>query len=143
MIIPDINLLIYAHNDQDSRHIIAKTWWESRLNGDKPVGLPWVVTSGFIRLMTHPRVLNRPMTAAQATDTVRAWLQQPVVRIVTPGEDFTDIFLNYLNTIGTAGNLTTDAQIASIVVENQATLFSNDSDFERFPGLRWKNPLKT
>lgn len=61
MILPDINLLVYAHNDQAPHHAKAKAWWESLLNGKAPVGLPWVSISGFIRVMTHPRVLREPM----------------------------------------------------------------------------------
>lgn len=141
MIIPDINLLVYAHNDQSPPHAKAKAWWEKLMNGREPVGLPWISVGGFIRLMTNPRVLERPMKVEQAVGHVRAWLGQEPVRILHPGERFSDLFLNSLLTLGTAGNLTTDAQFAALAVEYQAELHSTDTDFHRFPGLRWRNPL--
>lgn len=141
MIIPDVNLLIYAHNDQAVLHQPAKEWWEGLLNGKRPVGLPWVTISGFIRLMTHPRVLVRPQDVGQTVDQVRGWLAQEPVRILCPGTRFEELFLSYLTALGTAGNLTTDAQLAALAVEHQAELHSADVDFYRFTGLRWRNPL--
>ncbi|MEI6176235.1 MAG: type II toxin-antitoxin system VapC family toxin [Verrucomicrobiota bacterium] len=141
MIVPDINLLIYAHNDQAPESAKARAWWEAALNGNTPVGIPWISISGFIRLMTHPRVLAQPMDIAQATSHVRSWLVQPPVRILNPGSKFESLFLDYLSVLGSGGNLTTDAQLAALAVEHQAELHSCDSDFSRFPGLRWRNPL--
>ena len=141
MIIPDINLLIYAHNDQALEHERARAWWEAALNGTVAVGLPWISISGFIRLMTHPRVLAQPLDVHQAIFHVRSWLAQPPVRILHPGSRFEGLFLDYLVHLGAGGNLTTDAQLAALAVEHQAELHSSDFDFSRFPGLRWTNPL--
>ncbi len=142
MIIPDVNLLVYAFNRSDPQHKAAKTWWEETLNGDTPVGLPWIVSAGFIRVMTHPRVLLEPMAAGDAARHVRAWLLQPCVVVTEPGRKFEGLFLGYLERLGAAGNLTTDAQLAALTVENQAELHSADADFSRFEGLRWRNPLR-
>jgi uncharacterized protein len=142
MIIPDLNLLIYAYNDQAPQHQLAREWWEELLNGQTPVGLPWITISGFIRLMTHPRILVAPLDVPSTLNHVRAWLAQPPVRIVQPGSRFEQLFLDYLARLGTAGNLTTDAQLAALAVEHQAELHSTDNDFARFVGLRWLNPLK-
>lgn len=114
---------------------------EGLLNGRVPVGLPWIAVSGFIRLMTNRRVLERPLDVARAVECAREWLARESVRILQPGERFGDVFLDYLTTLGTAGNLTTDAQLAALAVEHQTELHSNDADFHRFPGLRWRNPL--
>ena len=142
MIIPDINLLVYAYNTEDPSHAQAKRWWEELLNGTDPVGLPWVTITGFLRLVTHPRVLLDPMSVGQATEQVRAWLECPSVLTVEPGKKFSAIFLGLLDEAGTAGNLTTDAYLAALAIEHQAELHSNDSDFSRFKGLRWRNPMK-
>lgn len=142
MIIPDINLLIYAYNDQDPHHQVAKTWWESCLNGSAPIGIPWIVSAGFIRIITHPRVLREPVESSIAIEIVKSWLEQPGVRILNPGPDHAEHLFRFLTENGTAGNLTTDAQIAAITFEHQATLYSNDTDFSRFSGLHSKNPLK-
>jgi len=141
MIIPDINLLVYAHNECAPLHLKARAWWETCLNGSTPIGLPWISASGFIRLMTHPRVLAHPMPVTVAVTHVREWLQQPPVRIVQPENRFADLFLDSLLTLGTGGNMTTDAQLAALAIEHQAELHSADTDFSRVPGLRWRNPL--
>jgi toxin-antitoxin system PIN domain toxin len=142
MIIPDINLLVYAYNMEDPSHAQAMRWWEELLNGTDPVGLPWVTIAGFLRLVTHPRVLVDPMSVVQATEQVRAWMECPSVLTVEPGKKFSAIFLGLLEEAGTAGNLTTDAYLAALAIEHQAELHSNDSDFSRFKGLRWRNPMK-
>lgn len=113
------------------------------LNGQVPVGLTWVVISGFIRLMTNPRVMEKPMSAKQATSCVREWLDAAPVRILHPGDRFAELFFGYLESVGVAGNLTSDAQLAAITVEHQAELHSADTDFHRFSGLRWRNPLRS
>lgn len=143
MIIPDINLLIYAYNDRASQHAAAKAWWEDLLNGKTPVGLTWLAISGFIRLMTHPRVLADPMSVVEVTTIVRSWLVQAPVRILQPGSKFQEIFLRQIEQVGTAGNLTTDAHFAALAIEYQAELHSNDADFNRFTGLRWVDPLRS
>ena len=143
MIIPDTTLLLYAHNDQAPQHTEAREWWEGLLNGKTPVGLPWIAIGGFIRLMTHPRILATPLDVPSTLGHVRAWLAQPPVRIVQPGSRFEQLFFDYLASLGTAGNLTTDAQFAALAVEYQAELHSTDTDFARFAGLRWRNPLKS
>jgi uncharacterized protein len=143
MIIPDVNLLIHAYNDQAPPHLPAREWWEQLLNGQTPVGLPWITISGFIRLMTHPRILVTPLDVPSTLGHVRSWLAQPPVRVLHPGSRFEQLFLDYLARLGTAGNLTTDAQLAALAVEHQAELHSTDSDFARFDGLRWLNPLES
>jgi len=107
-----------------------------------PRGLPWITIAGFIRLMTHPRILATPLDVPTTVGHVRSWLAQPPVRIVQPGSRFEPLLFDYLARLGTAGNLTTDAQLAALAVEHQAELHSTDSDFARFDGLRWRNPLK-
>lgn len=141
MILPDVNLLVYAYNRTDPQHASAKRWWESCLNDHEPVALPWVVTSGFLRLMTHPRVLREPLGVADAVDHVQSWLAQPCVIVPEPGRKFSNLFMGFLLSLGTGGNLTTDAYLAAMAIEHQAELLSCDADFLRFNGLRWRNPL--
>ena len=129
-------------NRRDPHHEPAKAWWEKTLSGSTPVGLPWVTSAGFIRIMTNRRIFTEPLAPDRAVDLVRSWLDQPSVIILQPGPKFAGLFLGYLEKLGTAGNLTTDAQLAALAVENQAELHSNDTDFSRFEGLRWRNPLK-
>lgn len=141
MILPDINLLVHAYNREAARHAAARAWWERCLNGVEPVGLAWSVMIGFIRLTTNRQVLTNPWSAVDACATVRAWLERPVVAVVHPGERHAEILFGLLTLVGTAGNLTTDAHVAAIAIEHQAELHSTDTDFGRFSGLRWVNPL--
>ncbi len=143
MIIPDLNLLVYAHNAADERHAAARAWWEDCLNGAEPVGLAWATMLGFVRLTTHRQVLVQPLPVATATGVVEEWLDQPIVRVLVPGRDHARHCFGYLKKLGVAGNLTTDAHLAALAVEYQAELHSTDTDFARFPGLRWRNPLLT
>jgi toxin-antitoxin system PIN domain toxin len=141
VILPDINLLIYAHNALAPYHQEARRWWTECLNSNQPVALPWIVSAGFIRLTTHSRVLQSPLTASEAIEIASGWLERPNVLVIEPGKSFQSLFSGYLSALGTGGNLTTDAYLAALAVEHQAELQSNDSDFHRFSGLRWSNPL--
>ena len=141
MIVPDINLLLYATIDGFPAHRTARAWWESCLNGEEPVGLPLPVIFGFVRIATHPRVLEAPLRVAQATGMVRSWLEEPHVHVVHPGQRHLELAFGLLEALGSAGNLTTDAQIAALAIEHQAELHSTDRDFARFGGLRWRDPL--
>ncbi len=141
MIVPDLNLLIYAYNEEAPLHAAAKTWWESLLNADELVGLPWLVNVGFIRLMTHRAALKIPMSLKDCCDVVEEWLGLPVVQPLEPGPRYFSIFRKMLENAGCGGNLTTDAHLAALSIEHSCTLHSNDSDFARFKGLRCVNPL--
>ena len=142
MIVPDVNILIYAYDTSSANHEIAKAWWRDTLRLSRPVGIPWATSIGFIRLVTNRSVFQRPMTVREAVIIVRSWLRQPRVRILIPGEGHGDILFGLLEELGTAGNLTSDAHLAALAMEYQAEVASTDSDFARFPGLRWFNPLK-
>ncbi len=141
MIVPDINLLVHAYNTESSAHAAARVWWEELLNSTRPVGLAWAGILGFIRLSTHRQILSNPMSVSTACGHVRGWLAQPYVSILDPGPRHAEILFGLLESIGTGGNLTTDAHLAALAVEHQAELHSTDADFARFSGLRWKNPL--
>jgi toxin-antitoxin system PIN domain toxin len=140
MIIPDLNLLLYAYNAGATDHAKAKAWWEKLLRSAAPVGLPWAIVLGFVRLSTTRGVLAVPVTPADALQRVESWLQQPSISILNPGPRHLDLLRTTL-AVTAGGALTTDAHLAALAVEYQAELHSNDTDFERFPGLRWHNPL--
>lgn len=141
VIVPDVNLLVYAY-DADSRfHATARVWWQECLSGGEPVGLPAVVVFGFVRIVTSARVFTRPMTMAEAGGHVREWLARPGVEMLEPQADHLERVLSILETMGTGGNLVTDAQIAALALAAKACLHTADADFLRVAGLRWLNPL--
>jgi toxin-antitoxin system PIN domain toxin len=142
MIIPDANLLIYAHDERSVFHIKARAWWKATLEGDTPVGIPWVVVLAFTRIMTHPQICENPLTGKQAGELILQWLSQPQVRLLQVSEAAIGRFFDLLEQAGSGGNLSTDALIALHAMEQSATVYSNDLDFDRFPGIRWINPLK-
>lgn len=141
MIVPDVNVLVHAYDLNFVRHSEVRRWWEHTLAGPRAVGLPWVSLLGFIRISTHPRILDNPMASGHAIALVRTWLAQPHVQILTPGEQHADILFGLLEDLGIAGDLTTDAHLAALAIEYGAELASTDTDFARFPRLRWFNPL--
>jgi toxin-antitoxin system PIN domain toxin len=141
VIIPDINLLIHAYNADSPVHEAARAWWEETLSTPTPVGLPWTVALGYVRISTHPRILQNPLNVSDALAHVEAWLAQPQVSILHPGPRHASILFDLLRALGTAGNLTTDAHLAALTIEHQSDLRSTDADFARFSGLRWENPL--
>lgn len=141
MLIVDINLLLYASITTFPQHSVARAWFEGVLNGSEQLLLPAVSLFGFVRIATNPRIFESPLRVEDALDSVELWLSQPHVHFLTPGAHYTEIAFRILRQLGAAQNLTTDAQLAAHAIENQATLCSNDSDFARFEGLRWTNPL--
>ena len=141
MIVPDLNLLLYAYDREAPHHDSARRWWEALVNGSERVGVPWVVSTGFVRLLTHPRVLLRPTTPERAIDYVREWFRFPHVTPINPGPDHLVHLRSNLSAAAVGADLVTDAHIAALAMEYQAEVHSNDTDFGRFPGLRWRNPL--
>jgi toxin-antitoxin system PIN domain toxin len=141
VIVPDLNLLVYAVNTAAPQHARARSWWEAVLAADEAVGVAWTVSLGFLRLTTNRRILPRPLSAEEAISLLDEWLSQPPVRPLEPTERHWGILRGLLHPLGAAGNLTADAHLAALAVEHGATLCSSDNDFSRFPSLRLQNPL--
>ena len=142
MILPDLNLLVHAHNTQFPQHQQARAWWEERLRGPEGVALAWAVLLGFLRLMTNRHVLENPFAPAEALAIIEEWLELPHFNIVEPGASHLELLKRMVLTAGTAGNLTTDAHLAALAIERGLILHTTDADFSRFAGLKWVNPLK-
>ena len=141
MIVPDVNLLVYAYNESMPDHARARAWWEDLLSSEAPVGIPWVVVLGFVRLVTHPRIFDEPLPPDDALDCVESWLEIPSTAILLPGPRHLITLRALLGAAGIGASLTTDAHLAALAIDHQAELHSNDNDFARFAGLRWHNPL--
>lgn len=141
MILPDANILIYAHDERSSFHKKAKRWWTQVLGNADPIGIPWVVVLAFTRLMTHPQICENPLSVTEAREIVLYWIEFPQVRLLQLSENALPRFFDILEEAGSGGNLTTDALIALHAMEHSGTVYSNDRDFDRFPGIRRVNPL--
>jgi toxin-antitoxin system PIN domain toxin len=140
--LPDVNLLLYAADSISPRHGPARAWVGETLSGTETVALAWAVLLAFLRLSTNPAVFERPLRAEEALDLIDGWLERPCVTVVEPGERHSALLRELLSAAGTAGNLTSDAHLAALAIEHGAVLCSCDSDFSRFPGLRWADPLR-
>ena len=141
MILLDANLLIYAVNEDAPLNRKAKSWLESVLSGPETVGFSWNVLLAFLRLTTRPGLFRHPLPVETAFDLVASWLDQTSATIVHPGPRHLQVLRGLLLTLGSGGNLTSDAHLAALAIECEAELCSSDTDFARFPGLKWRNPL--
>jgi uncharacterized protein len=137
----DANLLLFARDATSPRHEVARTWIEDVLTGPTRVGLPWVSLVAFVRIATHPRVYERPLSVADAWGQVEEWLDAPASWIPAPTEAHQLVLGGLLGEHQTTGNLVSDAHLAALAIEHGVELCSADSDFARFEGLRWRNPL--
>ena len=141
MILVDVNLLVYAHVAGMSQHAAARSWLDERLSGRARVGLPWPSLLAFIRLVSNPRLFPQPESVADAWHQVEQWLGTAPVWIPLPTERHTEIIAQIFRETKGGTKMVSDAHLVALAIEHGLTLCSTDSDFARFPGLRWENPL--
>lgn len=141
MTLTDVNLLFYAYHTASPHHREAKHWLNEQLNTDLRFGMPWSTILGFMRLVSNPSVVDRPLSSLDAWRIVRLWLKQPMVWIPTPGAQHARIFDQLLSDNFKSPKLIHDAHLAALAIEHGLILCSADGDFARFEGLRWENPL--
>lgn len=137
----DLNILLYVVNEDSAHHAPIRTWWEQALNDGETVGLPWIVLLGFLRIATNRDIFPRPLSPEAATGKVAAWLSLNNTCLVQETERHWSTLRALLGEAGTAGNLVTDAHLAALAITHGAELVSCDTDFARFKGLRWYNPV--
>ncbi|MGD9968345.1 MAG: TA system VapC family ribonuclease toxin [Hyphomonadaceae bacterium] len=140
MILPDVNVLVHAHNSESRVHDRARDWWDACLAGTEGVGLAWAAVLGFVRLTTNRKIVARPLAVGEVMDRIGSWLALPHVHIAEPSPRHFERLRAELERLGAAGNLTTDAHLAALAMERGYVLYSTDADFARFKGLRWRNP---
>jgi uncharacterized protein len=140
--IVDANILLYAVDESSEFHERARTWLEDALNGPGRIGLPWPTLTAFLRISTHPRAARSPLTAHQAWDLISDWLEANPSWIPLPGPRHAEVFRRLTVGGSLQGNLVSDAHLAALALEHGVGVCSADSDFARFPGLDWVNPLR-
>lgn len=141
MILVDANLLLYAEDSLSEHHDAVRTWWDAQLSGSEAVALSWPVLNAFIRVGTNIRLHRRPLTLKEAIERVQSWLDQSCVHVIQPTDEHWTIFQQMLRNGKAVGNLVSDAHLAALAVEHNCVLQSTDTDFSRFRGLKWKNPI--
>lgn len=138
----DVNVLLYAFRDAAPDHTSYRSWLESAVTAEEPLGISDLVLSSFVRIATHPRVFDPPATVDEAFAFASAIRSARNAVTIDPGPRHWTLFEELCRTGDARGNLVTDAYLAALAVESGSELVTTDRDFARFPGLRWRHPLE-
>lgn len=141
MILPDVNVLVYAFRKDAQDHRRYREWLLGVVNGDSAYGVSPQVLSSFVRVSTHPAIFAQPSQLDEALAFCRALMEQPHGQLVQPGERQWSIFAELCRRTQASGNLVQDAWFAALAIENGCEWITTDRDYSRFPGLRWRPPF--
>jgi uncharacterized protein len=136
----DANVLLYAVNESAERHDTSRSWLDHALNGSETVGFSWVALLAFLRLATKVGLFPMPLPLDDALACVQEWVAQPPSTILQPTARHLAVLTGLLGETGSGGNLVNDAHLAALAIEHGGTVVTFDSDFDRFPGVRWLPP---
>ena len=142
MMLPDVNVLVYAFRGESPRHRDYRAWLESLMNGDAAYGIADLACSGFLRIVTHPRTFDPPAPVALALDFVNRLRDKSNCVVVSPGPRHWQIFSELCVSVNARGNIVPDAYFAALAIESGNEWVTTDRDYSRFPGLRWRHPLQ-
>lgn len=141
MILPDANILIYAHNEASENHAEAKRWLEEKLQSTEVVCFSWQTITAFLRILTNSKLFSNPLTLKQAFEIVEQWLSRPNAVVLEPTANFLQIFQKTAIDGQANGALLMDAHLAALAIEHGAVLATTDRDFSRFDGLKIEMPF--
>jgi toxin-antitoxin system PIN domain toxin len=141
MLLPDVNVLVYAHRGDAPDHARYAGWLDGVARGDAAFGLADLVLSGFLRVVTHPRVFDPPTPLADAMAFVEGLRARPNCVPIAPGPRHWDLFVSLCRRVGAKGNLVPDTYLAALAIESGSEWITTDRGFARFPGLRSRHPL--
>lgn len=141
MILLDVNVLVYAHREDSPDHDRYRRWLEDVVNGDQAYGLSDLVLSGFLRVVTHPRVFDPPSSTERALEFAEVVRGQPNCTSLSPGPRHWALFVSLCRSGGVRGNRVPDAYLAALAIETGSTWITTDRGFARYPGLSWRHPL--
>jgi toxin-antitoxin system PIN domain toxin len=142
VLLPDVNVLIYAHReDGHPEHPRFAAWLSSLAGGAEPFAVSVLALVGLVRIVTNPRIFRRPSTLDEAVAFASELLQQPTARLIGPGPLHWELVRDLCREASATGKLVADAQHAAVAIEHGCTLVTTDGDFARFRSLRWRHPL--
>lgn len=141
MILPDVNVLVHAHDVDGETYDDYRSWWESVVNSSAPFGMADLVLSGFIRITTHPKILGKPLSPTAALDAIARLRERPNYVPVHPGERHWSLFEHLCRRTSARGNHVPDAFLAALAIESGSEFVTADRGFARYPGLSWRHPL--
>jgi hypothetical protein len=142
MILPDVNILIYAHRADAPDHAAYRKWLEDEINSDQAFGLSELVLSAFLRIVTHPRIFDPPSEMAVAMAFANQIRQRPNCVLISPSPRHWSIFTRLCAEVDVKGNLVPDAYLAALAIDSGSEWITTDRDFSRFPGLNWHHPFQ-
>lgn len=141
MLLPDVNVLIYAYRTDAANHKEYRSWLDASLASDSQCGLSDLALSAVVRIVTHAKIWRAPTPVTDALQYVE-WLRaHPRCVPVAPGERHWEIFTRLCKHVDAKGNLVSDAYFAALAIESGAEWITADRDYSRFPDLRWRHPL--
>jgi uncharacterized protein len=141
VILPDVNVLVYAFRVESRDHERYRGWLQGLANGEEAYALASMVLSSFIRVVTNRRIFRPPSPLELALEFTERLLMTPQCVPVRPGARHWGIFTRLCRQSGATGNLVPAAFLAALALEHGCELVTNDADFARFKGLRWRHPL--
>jgi uncharacterized protein len=141
MILMDVNVLVYAFRKDAIDHARYRDWLQGIINAPDAYGISELVLSGFLRIVTHPKVFKRPSAWTEAYEFAQRVRNQPNCRCMTCGERHWEIFADLCRKADAKGNLVADAFLAALAIESGCEWVTTDRDFAKFPGLQWRHPL--
>lgn len=142
MLLVDVNVLINAFNRGAPRHAEYRQWLEKLGKNSTPFGMSELVLSSFVRIATTPRLFGRPVHVEEAFEFTRVIRSAPACIIVHPGSQHWSIFEDLCRLARVSGPRVTDAYLAALAIESGSEWITDDHDFARFPGLKWRHPLQ-
>jgi hypothetical protein len=143
MLLADVNVLVYAHREDTRDHASYRRWLEAVVNGAEAFGISDLVLSGFLRVVTHPRVFRVPSPTERALEFAEALRGAPNAVRLEPGERHWEIFTDLCRRTEARGNIVPDAWLAALAIESGSEWVTTDGDYARFPNLRWRHPLRS
>lgn len=141
MILPDVNVLVIAHRQDQTQNEQVRAWLEGEVNSDRPFALADVAVAGFLRIVTNPRIYGDPTPLVTAVQVIDDLVSRPGCVPVAAGGRHWQILRRLLQEADARGNLVPDAHLAAIAIEHGATIATRDRGFGRFPGVAWLDPL--
>ena len=140
MILPDVNVLLYAHREDTAEHAVCHQWLLTTMKSEAPFGLSEMVLSSVVRLATHPKIFKQPSRLDVVLAFTAGLLAQPNAMTVRPGPRHWDVFTRLCRESGARGNIVADAYLAALAIESGCEWITTDGDFARFAGLKWRRP---
>ncbi|MBI5282411.1 MAG: type II toxin-antitoxin system VapC family toxin [Candidatus Solibacter usitatus] len=141
MILPDVNVLLYAFRADSTNHSAYRKWLLDLVGGPASYGLSPQVLASVVRIATHPRIFARPSTLEETLRFAGALLAPTHCQVINPGPRHWGIFSSLCTSVQAAGNLVQDAWFAALAIEHGCEWITTDRDFRRFQGLRHRTPF--